>query len=241
MPLLDHFHPPLYPQRTWESFHSRWANSIADELHRVLPKRFFVEVQTHLGSEVETDIAEFERLTAREGEEANGAAVGIAVQTWSPPAATHVLPGVFPDDIEVQVRDSREDARLVGVIELVSPRNKDRPDARRAFAIKSLSYLQRGPGVVVLDIVTSGRANLHNEMIQLLGLDATCRLADDVSLYAVSYGPVRRQEQNQIDVWTAPLALGAALPLLPLVLKGYAPVPLDLDAAYRDACERSRL
>ena len=31
MPLLDHFHPPLYPRRSWESFHSRWANSIADQ------------------------------------------------------------------------------------------------------------------------------------------------------------------------------------------------------------------
>jgi hypothetical protein len=26
MPLLDHFHTPLYPHRAWESFHSRWAN-----------------------------------------------------------------------------------------------------------------------------------------------------------------------------------------------------------------------
>jgi hypothetical protein len=59
MPLRDHFHPPLYPQRSWESFHSRWANSIADELHRVLPRRYFAEVQIHLGGQVEADVAEF--------------------------------------------------------------------------------------------------------------------------------------------------------------------------------------
>jgi|GEM_PF-3099730 hypothetical protein len=34
MPLLDHFHTPLYPHRAGESFHSRLANCIADELHR---------------------------------------------------------------------------------------------------------------------------------------------------------------------------------------------------------------
>ena len=29
MPLLDHFHAPLSPQRHWESFHVNWAGAIA--------------------------------------------------------------------------------------------------------------------------------------------------------------------------------------------------------------------
>ena len=60
MPLLDHFHAPLYPRRAWESFHSRWANSIADQLNESLPRRYFAQVQIHLGSQVEADVAEFE-------------------------------------------------------------------------------------------------------------------------------------------------------------------------------------
>ena len=60
VPLLDHFHAPLYPQRSWESFHSRWANSIADALQKTLPERYVAEVQMHLGSQVEADVAEFE-------------------------------------------------------------------------------------------------------------------------------------------------------------------------------------
>jgi hypothetical protein len=60
MPLLDHFQPPLYPQRAWESFHSRWANSIADQLNESLPRRYFAEVQIRLGSQVQSDVAEFE-------------------------------------------------------------------------------------------------------------------------------------------------------------------------------------
>jgi hypothetical protein len=241
MSLLDHFHPPLYPQRAWESFHSRWANSIADELHRVLPKRFFAEVQIHLGSEVETDVAEFERLAASEEEAANGSAGGIALETWAPPSALHVLPAVFPDDIEIQVKDAREDAKLVGVLELVSPRNKDRVEGRRAFAAKCLAYLQRGVGLIVLDIVTNRRANMHNEIIQMLGLEPEFQMAADASLYAVSYGPARRRDQDQIDVWPTPLALGGPLPVLPLVLRGYRALPVDLDATYREACDRSRL
>jgi hypothetical protein len=241
MPLLDHFHAPLYPQRAWESFHSRWANSIADGLHRVLPRRFFAEVQIHLGNQVEADVAEFEGLAEAEDGSGNGAAGGVAVQPWAPPAAALVMPAVFPDDLEVQVRDERRDARLVAVVELVSPRNKDRADSRRAFAAKCAAYLQRGIGVAVLDIVTSRQANLHNELVQLLTLGEPFTLSGDVSLYAVAYRPARRQEVNAIDVWPATLAVGAALPVLPLAVRGYRAVPLDLEATYQDARERSRL
>ena len=52
------------------------------------------------------------------------------------------------------VRDERDDARLVAVVELVSPSNKDRPESRRAFAAKTAAYLQRGVGLIILDIVT---------------------------------------------------------------------------------------
>src|SRR5690349_3089615 len=148
MPLLDHFHPPLYPHRAWESFHSRWANSIADALNGSLPQRFFAEVQIHLGSRVEADVAEFEGPADPGEATGNGAAGGVALQTWAPPAATLVMPAVFPDDLEVHVRDEREDARLVAVVELVSPRNKDRAESRRAFAAKSAAYLQRGIGLL---------------------------------------------------------------------------------------------
>jgi hypothetical protein len=237
MPLLDHFAPPLFPQRKWESFHSRWANSIADALQRTLPPRYFAEVQIHLGSRVEADVAEFEQ--GRSAPDGNGAAGGVAVQTWSPPSATLSMPAVFPDDFTVEVRDESDDARLVGVVELVSPRNKDRADSRRAFAVKCAAYLQRGVGLVTLDVVTNRQANLHNELIQLLGLGEPFLLP--ATLCAVSYRPIHRQETNQIDLWPFALAVGSALPLLPLALRGGPAVPLDLEATYTDARERSRL
>ncbi len=241
MPLLDHFHPPLYPQRAWESFHSRWANSIADSLQRVLPARYFAEVQIHLGSRIEADVAEFEQAVDPDQPAGNGAADGVALHTWAPPTATLVLPAVFPDDLEVHVRDERDDAQLVAVVELISPWNKDRPDSRRAFAAKSAAYLQRGIGVLVLDIVTSRQANLHNEFMQLLHLGEPFLMSAEVSLSAVSYHPVRRQENNQIELWPVPLALSAPLPLLPLGVRGFRPVPLDLEATYSDARAPSRL
>jgi hypothetical protein len=240
MPLLEHFHPPLFPQRSWESFHSRWANSIADALQQILPPRYFAEVQIHLGSRVEADVAEFERQPPPEEEPRNGPG-GVAVQTWVPPAATMVLPAVFPDDIEVHVRDERDDARLVAVVELVSPRNKDRTESRRAFAAKGVAYLERGVGLVMIDIVTSRQGNLHNELVGVLNLGESFRMPDEAALYAVAYGPARREESNQIDVWPAVLTVGGSLPVLPLAVRGFRVVPLDLEATYADACQRSRL
>jgi hypothetical protein len=241
MPLRDHFQPPLFPRRAWESFHSQWANSIAAQLNERLARRFFAEVQVHLGSQVEADVAEFEQLNGDEEDAGNGGAGGVAVEVWAPPVATLTLPAVFPDDFEIHVRNARDDARLVAVIELVSPGNKDRPETRLAFAAKCAAYLQRGVGVIILDIVTSRHFNLHNELLPLLGLDSTYAMSDEAILNAVAYRPIRRIERNQIDAWPVVLSIGATLPTLPLALKRFQPVPLHLEAAYEEAVRRSRL
>ena len=242
MPLLDHFQLPLDPRRSWESFHSRWANSLADQLNDVLPQRYFAQVHLHLGSQVEADVAEFELSSSdiRFGEEYGGGAPA-AVERWAPPAAFLTMPALFPDDLEVHVRDNLDDARLVAVIELVSPRNKDRPEARRAFAAKSAAYLQRGVGLVVLDVVTGGHFNLHDALVQLLGVDSLFLMPADSWLYAASYRPVSRAGQDVIDVWPIALAVGEPLPRLPLALRSSHAIQLDLDAAYDDACRRSRI
>ena len=241
MPLLDHFEAPLDPRRAWESFHSRWANSIADRLNESLPRRFFAQVQIHLGTQVEADVAEFESLSGFDEPGDDAGAGSVAVETWAPPAAALIMPAVFPDDLEVHVRDELDDARLVAVAELVSPRNKDRPESRAAFAAKSAAYLQRGVGLIILDIITGRRFNLHNELTRALCLDLSFSMPDKAHLYAVAYRPVRRGQLDQIDAWPVELSLGGSLPVLPLALRGSHTVPLDLNAAYDDACHRSRI
>jgi hypothetical protein len=242
MPLRDHFHLPL-SSRPWESFHDRWANAIGDYLNDVLPRRYVSEIHMHWGSQVAADVAEVEHLDVVGDQEGNGptSAAAVAVQTWVPPAATTTLPLVYPDDLEVRVNDQRDDARLVAVVELVSPRNKDRAEARRAFAAKCAAYLQRGIGLITVDVVTERRGNLHNELVRLLNLDESLGLAADTSLYAVAYRPSRQNNADVAEVWSHALSVGGVLPLLPLALLGARPVPLDLEATYKDACRRSRI
>src|SRR5262245_29367068 len=164
MPLLDHFHPPLFPMRTWESFHAFWATAIAAQLNQsVLPAGYFAETQVHVGSRVEVDVGTLEGAAGKPAP-GNGPVATLAA-TWAPPAPTLVMPAAFPDEIEVQVLGGPTGAHLVAAIELVSPGNKDRDEARRAFAIKCASYLQAGVGLIVIDVVTERLANLHDVLV----------------------------------------------------------------------------
>jgi hypothetical protein len=241
MPLLDHFHAPLAPRRHWESFHVNWAGAMADTLNeRLLPEGYFAEETMHVGPRVEIDVATFTEPVPANGPAAGGAAT-LAPQVWTPPTPGMVVPAAFPDSFEVLVFESEGGARLVAAVELVSPANRDRPAHRLAFAIKCASYLSQGISLILIDIVTTRQANLHNEMMRLLGHGEHFALADEAGLYAVAYRPVVRQQSELFDVWPVPLALGQRLPVLPLALNADLAVPLDLEATYTAACRRRRL
>lgn len=168
MPLLDHFHGTIEADNPWESFHTQWASSIAARLNHILPRpRFRAHTQVHLGTRIEADVAEMENVLAAP-HATNGAPGGVAVLPQAAPAVSMTIPFDFPDDIEVQVFDTRESKTLVAVIELVSPGNKDRGESRMAFVEKCAAYLHRGIGLGILDIVSKRRFNLHNELLRRL-------------------------------------------------------------------------
>jgi hypothetical protein len=236
MPLRDHFHPPLSMIRHWESFHGLWSAEIVRTLNRgVLPEDCFAEAQVHVGSQVEIDVAAFEQSSA------NGKNGGAAVAAWAPPKATLVMPAVFPDVIEVQVLRNFGGATLVGAIELVSPGNKDRPETRQAFVAKCATYLQQGIGLVVVDVVTERQANLHNELIRFLQQPDNFALPASAMLYATSYGPRRLKDGDQIELWLEDFQVGKPLPTMPLLLRGLATIPVDLEGTYQRTCDDSRL
>jgi hypothetical protein len=240
MPLLDHFHPPLSILRHWESFHTTWASSIADALNQQwLPNGYFAEEQLQPSARVEVDVATFEE-TGAAGAPSGGVAVA-ARKTWIPTAPSWTMPGLIPEGLEVLVFTSEGGPTLVGAIELVSPANKDRPAARRAFATKCASYLHQGVGLLIVDVVTSRGGNLHNDLVHLLDQPAAFQQTQEVSLYAVAYRPVRRSEQDWVEVWPAELRVGKGLPELPLWLGPELVVPVNLDATYASAASRRRL
>ena len=240
MPLMDHFHPPLSQTRHWESFHGTWANEIMASLNGdVLPSGYFAEAHVNIGGRVEVDVASFEHDLAGARSETNGS---TAVQACSVPTGTKTIPLVFPDEIEIQVFSTATGANLVAAIELISPANKDRPETRRAFAVKCAAYLHQGIGLVVIDVVTNRQANLHDELIKLLREEETGLFTGDHPLYAISYHPSRQPSgAEQAEMLFYALVFDEPLPTVPLALRDGPTLPLDLETTYMEARGRSRL
>jgi hypothetical protein len=241
MRLLDHFHPPLSERRPWESFHATWASTLADTLNRdILPPGYIALEQVHAGPNIEIDVTTLADQLASEA--ANGGGTATVTRTvWTPATAPLLLPAIFPPSCTVEILSTEGGRTLVAAVELVSPANKDRPITRRLFAAKCATYLARGIGLIIVDVVTSRQWNLHNELIELLGLEAAYQMPSQQSLYAVAYRPLRVSDSDRIETWPCPLAVGQALPTMPLSLEAEYCVPVDFDAAYTDACHRRRV
>lgn len=235
MPLLDHFHPPLSRTHPWRGFHAAWAAAIARLLNAgVLPSGYYAVPLVDRDGPVEVDVA-----TLHDAGEFSVAAG--EPEPWTAPAPAVAVAVDLPgqDAVEVQVFADDGDPRLTAAIELVSPRNKDRPVARQAFAVKCVGYLQQGSSVVVVDTVTTRRADLHAGILALLQTDNAILAAEPLS--AVAYRVVGRDEGGQLQLWPTALAVGAALPTLPLWIDADRAVPLDLEASYQAACTDLRV
>ena len=239
MPLLDHFGLPLSRTHPGREFHGAWAAAVARLLNQgVLPGGYYAIPLVDFGGPVEIDVA-----ALREGPGTAAGGIPGAVQPWAPPApgvsVAVELPAV--EAAEVQVFYDDGDPRLAAAIELVSPRNKDRPRARQAFAVKCVGYLQQGSSVVVVDTVTTRRADLHAAIVALLGVEVPDGAVPS-GLSAVSYRAAGREdEERQLEMWPSSLAIGRPLPTLPLWIAAELVVPLDLEASYLAACADVRI
>jgi hypothetical protein len=242
VPLRDHFHPPLSERRPWESLHTTWASTLADLLNeQILPTGYIALEQVHAGAAIEIDTA-----TYAEQENPDSADVGTGTATavrkvWTPAAAPLVLPATFPPGCTVEILATEGGRTLVAAVEFVSPGNKDREIKRRLFAAKCATYLSRGIGLITMDIVTSRQGNLHNELVNLLGMPPNLQMQPDQSLYAVAYRPVRIAGAERIKAWPVHLTVGQKLPTLPLSLEAEQCVPVDFEAAYEETCHRRRV
>lgn len=228
MPLLDHFRPPYDDLLPWESVGFLWVGELVGWLNRTLPRddfRAFANV--HLGPRAAADVAEY---TSESGG-------GISTLTAPPPAAT--LPAIFPDEIEVQISETRRSLRLSGVVEFVSPANKKEADERQAFLAKCVTYLRQGVGLVVVDPVTERRVNFHNDLVDLLGIASAPRLPAGLPTYVSAYRAVHRPQSNDIDLWVEACEVGRAIPSVPLGLRKGPVVPLPLEDTYLAALRNS--
>src|SRR5580700_2411470 len=123
------------------------------------------------------------------------------IVSWTPPAPTLTAPmALITDVVEIAVYNSEAGPVLIGAIELVSPANKDRPETRDAFVSKCASYLQQAIGLIVVDLVTNRKADLHAEVLRRV-------IARDVppsDLWAAAYRPTQSGDQTSLEIWHEP-------------------------------------
>ena len=234
MPLLDHFHPPLSRTYNWRGFHGTWAVEMARLLNGgLLPSGYLAQPFVDRDGPIEIDVAALQT---------NGSAHPIdRIREWAPdaPALAVAVDLTAEDDIRVEIFTDDGDPRLAAAIEIVSPGNKDRPESRRAFVAKTASYLRRGCGVVVVDVVTNRRADLHAELLTTIGADPLP--TSSAGLLAVSYRALADHGRARLHAWPTPLGLGEVLPTVPLWLASDLAVPLDLEVSYAAACADLRI
>lgn len=213
----------------WEGLHIFWMTEIARALRADLPPGYravigsspLVAVST---TAVKPDIA----VT-------NGSHPPPACSPGAPEPDVEVAVATLEEDSSVQVE---RDGRLIAVIELVSPRNKDRPAAREQYAARYLSYLRGGVHTLLVDV---HHRPLGFSFPQLIATSLEQELPAPPAPSAVGYrvGPSAASGGRMLAVWQHPLEIGAALPRMPLPLTPDEAVMIDLEATYSRAAADS--
>lgn len=243
MPLRDHFRPPVSDRSSWDAVYGGWPMVIVQQLVRILPDPFVAAPRVHLGSEFEVDICAYERVGGRRDLTPDRDDNQLSPASWSAaqPTLTVETELADPDEYEVRVYDTRRNRRLVAAVELISPSNKDRPEARAQFVSRCAALLRQGVSVVLVDVVTVRDFDLYAELLGWVGGRDPSLGDPPPATYAAAcrWRPVGTR--RVLETWSRPLAVGDPLPTLPLWLTEELAVPLDLEASYERTCRDLRI
>jgi hypothetical protein len=124
--------------------------------------------------------------------------------------------------------------RLVAALELISPRNKDRPAARAAYLHRYLSYLQDSVHLLLVDV---HRRPMNFSFADALDQELHIALPPLPAPMAVAYrvGEPAPQGGRFVAIWRRTLSVGQPLPTMLLPLTVHTAIPVNLDETYRRA------
>lgn len=179
----------------------------------------------------------------------------VGVRKWdgetgppSSPPETEASAGQIEPDEEVAVATLDPGAslfvelhgRLVAAAELISPRNNDRPVARAAYLARYLGYLMEGVHLLLVDV---HRRPQGSSFADRLAEELQFRQPPCPPPMAVSYrvGEPAASGGRLLGIWRRTLAVGSALPSLPLPLSVSTWVWVELEPTYQRAAEDAYL
>ncbi len=227
-------------ERCWDSVHPVWLTYLLEYVQERLPEGY----KAFLGG--------VPSLTVDSGQ----GKPDVSVRQWEPGRVTETVKSdtsLLEPDLETSVAYQLAPQRalhvdfhgqLIAALEIVSPRNKDRTDAKETYANRYLGYLRLGVHLLLVDVLPRPKGYSFSDAITSgLGLELTPMPPPFACAYRVGEAvPVGDEMGSLVSLWRRSLRVGATLPTLPLPLSVHQEVTIDLEETYCRAAKRiSRL
>jgi hypothetical protein len=194
----------------------------------LLPPDFYALIEQHAGRHIPDLLTLHTGRTPAPLPTPSG---GLAVAEVRPKVSRRLTAPAVPLRRTIAIRHV-SGHRLVALVEVVSPANKDRAESVRAFADKAAEALRAGVHVMVVDLFPPGFADprgMHGAIWAHFDAEP-CDWPAEKPLAVASY-----LAAWQPEAWLEHLAVGDNLPEMPLFLTADVCVPLPLDATYQTA------
>jgi len=214
---------------TFHDFHQDWTIEIRRTLNAgVLPAGYFAMADQRVsGPEPDVVALQLRPPTTQPTETGGGLAVADA-----PPKLRQrgQIAGCAYARKANRIAIRHRLGRVVALIEVVSPGNKESSNAMRSFVTKAVDFLRHGVHLLIVDLFpptprdpTGIHQVIWNEMTDL---PFEARPADK-PLTVAAY-----DAREDLTAYVEPLAIGDALPDAPLFLEPGLWVPTPLEATY---------
>jgi hypothetical protein len=225
--------------RGWDSVHQLWIHSLLFWLQDRLPAGYRAYLGSVPGLTIATEPGRPDlgvRAWQRPGNETEAAQPETLVEGPKPDfQAVALLHPEPPAAVHVWCQ-----GQLVAAVELVSPRNKDRPSSREFYRNRYLGYLWSGVHLMLVDV---HRRPLGFSFAEAMAAELQCQFPVGLPPHAVSWnvGGPTGEGGHFLDGWYRSLAVGEPLPPLPLALTAEQSLLIDLEHTYTEAAHRAYL
>lgn len=225
-------------ERGWDSVHPVWLTYLLEYIQERLPEGY----KAFLGGvpSLTVDVGRGKSDVSVRQWETGPAAENVARDTdlLEPDLEAAVAFPLAPRSIHIDLH-----GQLVAALEVVSPRNKDRNEAKAAYSNRYLGYLRLGVHLLLVDVLPRPRGFSFADVITSgLGMDVSPLPPPFAAAYRVGEAvPVGENTGALVGLWRRPMEVGQPLPTLPLPLSVRQAVPIDLEETYQRAAKRAYL
>ncbi|MFQ5732003.1 MAG: DUF4058 family protein [Planctomycetaceae bacterium] len=219
---------------TFHDFHGSWITHIKETLNEdLLEPPYYALSEQHAG-DVVPDVLTLSAAAPESGESEPGRAVALAE---APPKVALRMTQTEDDAYRTARRTiairHRSGHRLVAMIEILSPGNKDGEQHLRSLVEKAVACIGEGIHLLVVDLFPPGPCDpqgIHGAIWNGLGLSGPYEQPVDQPLTLVAYRADRPPE-----AFIQPTAVGEELLEMPIFLGPGHYINVPLEPTYRQA------